>query len=288
MSSFDDNGWNSGGYRLFRVALGAYLAVHFAALVPFAAELFSSAGMVSDASLSPLARAFPNVLGVWDGPAAATALVAAAAAAALLLACGIQDRASALFVLYTSACLLGRNPLIANPALPYLGWLLLAHALLPRPVAGTAWRMPGAILAAAWIVMAAGYSFSGLTKLASPSWRDGSAVAFVLENPLARDTALRAALLSLPPALLRFATWGALGLELLAAPLALVPRLRPWLWLALAGMHVSLIALIDFADLSGGMLLLHAFTFDPAWLRALSFRPSFSKQGVDRWIPAFR
>jgi predicted DCC family thiol-disulfide oxidoreductase YuxK len=32
-------------------------------------------------------------------------------------------------------------------------------------------------------------------------------------------------------------------------------------------MHLALILLIDFADLSLGMVMLHLFTFDPAWIR---------------------
>jgi predicted DCC family thiol-disulfide oxidoreductase YuxK len=35
----------------------------------------------------------------------------------------------------------------------------------------------------------------------------------------------------------------------------------------MATLHVSLVALVDFADLSLGMLMIHAFTFDPAWVR---------------------
>jgi hypothetical protein len=61
-------------------------------------------------------------------------------------------------------------------------------------------------------------------------------------------------------------SYGALALELLFLPLALIPRLRPWLWLALLGMHLGLIALIDFADLSFGMVVFHLFVADPAWL----------------------
>ncbi len=128
--------------------------------------------------------------------------------------------------------------------------------------------MPTALYAAAWIVMAIGYSYSGATKLASPSWVDGSALARVLGNPLARPTFLRETLLALPPALIAMATWGALAAELLFAPLALIRRLRPWIWLALLGMHVGLMTLIDFADLSAGMVALHLFTFDPDWIRA--------------------
>ena len=115
--------------------------------------------------------------------------------------------------------------------------------------------------------MALGYSYGGITKLVSPSWIDGSALKHVLGNPLARPHALRDALLMLPDVLTRIATWGALALELLFAPLALLRRVRPWLWLALVGMHLSVITLLDFADLTMGMLMLHLFTFDPAWIR---------------------
>jgi hypothetical protein len=72
---------------------------------------------------------------------------------------------------------------ISNPSLPFVGWMLLAHAFLPeapygswmargRPDPGGKWEMPPAIFAVAWIVMALGYTFSGYTKLVSPSWVD--------------------------------------------------------------------------------------------------------------------
>jgi len=117
-------------------------------------------------------------------------------------------------------------------------------------------------------LMAIGYSYSGYTKLASPSWLDGSALARVLENPLARPTALRDLLLALPPVILRVLTWAGLLLELSFEPLALVRKARPWIWTAMVGMHIGLLSIVSFADLTAGMLLLHLFTFDPAWLPA--------------------
>jgi len=127
--------------------------------------------------------------------------------------------------------------------------------------------MPPSIYGAAWVVMALAYTYSGYTKLVSPSWIDGTAFGRVLDNPLARPTFLRAALLSLPNWLLCVATWGGLLLELTFAPLALFPRLRPWLWTLMVGLHFTLLVLIDFADLSLGMLMMHLFTFDPAWVK---------------------
>ncbi len=274
------NGWTGGQYSVFRVVFGAYLCVHFLSLAPWGPELFSDRGMLPDASASPLAFAFPNVLTVFASPAFVTSLLLLAAGASVLFAVGWYDRAAAVLLWYVWACLLGRNPLILNPGIPYVGWLLLAHAILPgapygsvaarrRPDPGGTWRMPALLFAGAWILMAMGYTYSGVTKLVSPSWLDGTAVARVLENPLARPGPLRAAILSLPDGLLRLGTWATLALELLFAPLALSRRLRPWIWTMALAMHLGLIALIDFADLSLGMVMLHLFTFDPGWVPAV-------------------
>lgn len=88
--------------------------------------------------------------------------------------------------------------------------------------------MPPLMFAAAWVLMSLGYSYSGYTKLVSPS--------------------------------------GTLALELAYAPLALVRRARPWIWLAMVGLLGGRMVLIESAELSMGMLLLHLFTFDPQWV----------------------
>src|SRR6185436_9290354 len=102
-----------------------------------------------------------------------------------------------------------------------------------------------ALYRAAWIVMALGYTYSGATKLVSPSWLDGSALANVLANPLARPGMVRDLLLALPPFMLKAATWGGLAAELSFAPLSLFRRLRPWVWLGMVAMHLGLLVLVD-------------------------------------------
>ncbi len=259
--------------RAVRGVLGACLAVHFVALLPVAAELFSGAGMMPR-SASPLARLFPNVLAWYDAPAFVVSFVSLGAAASVALAAGTHERLAAASAYYVFACLFGRNPLIQNPSLPYVGLLVLAFAVLPSPGrsrvcdarAEASWR---AFLGVAWILLAAGYTYSGLTKLTSPSWVDGTAFLHRLENPLARPTALRELALSSPPALVALLTYGALGLEILFAPLALVRRARPVIWSAMVAMHLGLLVLVDFADLTAGMLVFHAATVEPAWLRGL-------------------
>jgi predicted DCC family thiol-disulfide oxidoreductase YuxK len=271
------NRWTGGQYSLYRFLFGFYLLLHFAQLLPWGAELFSNQGVLPDASASPLLYLFPNVLALSDSSASVGGVLVAGMGLSVLFAVGWYDRAAALGLWYVWACLFGRNPLIANPGIPFVGWLLLAHVFLPpapygswaargRVDPGGGWRMPQAIWAAAWIVLALGYSYSGYTKLVSPSWRSGEALGLVLDNPLARPGWLREALLSLPAWLLHAATWFALGLELAFAPLALFRRLRPWLWALMLLMHLSLILLIDFADLSLGMVMVHLFTADPGWV----------------------
>jgi predicted DCC family thiol-disulfide oxidoreductase YuxK len=272
------NGWTGGQYSLVRAVFGTYLFVHFIQLAPWAAELFSNQGILADSRKSPLLHLFPNILALWDTPAFVTSLVTLAAILSIPFAIGWHDRIAAVALWYIWACLHGRMPLISNPGLPYVGWLLLAHACLPpapygsvaargRVDPGGGWRMPPCIFLVAWIVMALGYTYSGLLKLNSPSWLDGSAVARVLENPLARAGLARESLLSLPEWALRVASWAALAAELAFAPLALISRFRPWLWAVLLALHLGLIVLINFADLSLGMVMLHLFTFDPAWVR---------------------
>jgi predicted DCC family thiol-disulfide oxidoreductase YuxK len=272
------NGWTGGQYSLVRAIFGVYLFIHFAQLTPWASELFSRSGVLADGSASPLLHLFPNVLALWDGPVFVTALVAVAAGLSVVFAAGWHERAASVALWYVWACLHGRMPLIANPGLPYVGWMLLAHAFLPaapygswaargRVDPGNNWRMRDDIFLVAWILMAVGYTYSGCTKFVSPSWLDGTALARVMENPLARPGPARDLFLALPTGLVRLMTWGALLAEVSFAPLALVRRLRPWIWCMMLAMHVGLMALIDFADLSMGMVMLHLFTFDPAWVR---------------------
>ncbi len=47
-------------------------------------------------------------------------------------------------------------------------------------------------------------------------------------------------------------------------------------------MHVSLLVLLAFPDLSAGMILVHFFTFDPAWIHQEAPRASALKGVPDR------
>ena len=129
--------------------------------------------------------------------------------------------------------------------------------------------MPQALYLGAWILLALGYSYSGYSKLVSPSWVNGTALERVFNNPLARPGLIHDLVIQSPHVILQLATWGALGLELSFAPLVLISRLRPFLWAAMVLMHLSLMVFINFADLSLGMMMIHLFTFNPDWVKPL-------------------
>ncbi len=273
-----ENGWTGGQFSFFRILLGIYLFIHFLDLIPYAPEIFSSQGMLSDGSLSPLIHIFPNIFLINDSPHFVQAVIASGLVGALFVIAGCKDKFASVWILYVLACLFGRNPLIANPALPYVGFMLLCMAFLPkapfgsyeargREDVGRHWRMPRDIFTAAWLILALTYSYSGYTKLLSPSWVEGNNIRYVLNNPLARDYFLRDFLLWLPPVFLQLLTWSVLYIELLFAPLAIFPRLRLALWSLMAFIQIGFAFLLNFLDLTAAMLLFHLFTFNPAWIK---------------------
>lgn len=269
--------WTGGQYSIVRALFGIYLTIHFVHILPWAAELFSNAGALPNASASPFAYVFPNILSVFSAPWFATLLVGIAALASIGFTIGARSKTMAIVIWYIGACLFGRNPLISNPALAFVGWMLLFHAAIPGTPYGAwsargrtnpngGWQLPRSFFTVAWLVMAVGYSYSGYTKLISPSWQDGSAITRVLQSPLARLGPIRDLMLSLPEVILQTLNYSTLALELLTLPLALIGRLRPWLWLSLVGLHIGILTTVAFADLTIGMLLIHLFTFNPAWI----------------------
>lgn len=262
-------------FAIFRIVFGIYLAWHFAALVPYAAELFSDTGLMGDRSLNPFAGGWPNPLFLPGSSRWVAGWLMVAAMAAGAFALGRLRRVMAVFLWFTWSCLHTANPLIANPSLGYVGMLLLLCAVVPPGEGGFAgrpqdpeWRMPAMVCVTAWVLLAAGYAFSGVLKLDSPSWVDGTALLHLLENPLARPGWVGQAMLAVPVWLMKWATWGVLALEVAFFPLACWSKSRPWAWGAMLAMHAGILLVVDFTDLSFGMMLAHWFTFQRSWLPA--------------------
>lgn len=263
-------------FAVFRISLGLYAVVIGLLLLPYSEELLSDRGMLENYArgFRMFSNFFPNVLEASPTPAASTAAVVTLIVAGAGLAAGTGRRLCALVVWYTLTCLLGRNSSLINPAMPFVGWLCLATLIVPlgeglslrarAPL--TEWRMPKELFRAAWILMAVAYTFSGLTKLASPAWVDGSALSYIIDMPFAREGGFAALFAHLPDFVLRFLTWFTLVGEIGFVVLCLARRGRLIAWLWMLAMHLMLLLIMDFAELTIGMALIHLFTFDARWL----------------------
>ncbi len=271
--------FSPGQFALFRIGFGVYLLQHFLWLLPVGPELFSNQGVLADPRLNATHGILPNPLATgWGGsPAFVTFFLLTLSLLSLAFTLGVGRRWAALFLWYGWACLFNRNNLISNPSLPYVGLLLLFCVLVPdgEPLRATRrgtgrpseWFFPTAVFWGAWFLMAVGYTFSGLVKLQSPSWVDGTAFRHVIENPLARPGFFRDAFLALPAWSIAGLTWSALVAEILFLPLAIFRWGRLVAWTVMLGMHLGILLVVDFADLTFGMVMLHLFTFDATWLR---------------------
>lgn len=267
------------GYQFtaFRFLFGIYLAIHFVHLIPYGAEIFSREGMLPDASLNFTHGILPNPLEHWDTPGVVTGMLVLLAFLSLAFAAGFHRHICALLLWYGWACLFNRNNLISNPSIPYIGIILLLTLAIPageplslsRKRGAAPWFFPSFVYWTAWILMAVGYTFSGMDKfLLSPSWTDGTAMTHLVNNPLARPGPIRDLFLILPLWARQISTWFALGLEVTFLPLSLTRRTRCLAWFGMIAMHLGILTMVDFADLTMGMLMIHLFTFDPAWFPA--------------------
>lgn len=180
---------------------------------------------------------------------------------AIALALGWRDRAvaAALLVLIAGvAAFVDGAPLVlpANDVI-FTGSLLFLHLLVPITPFGSwdargridprgDWFRPGWLDHAAWIWLAAIHLERALGTFGIVS-RGPETEAFAL------------------PALV----FAALQLTALAA--LFVPRLRPFVWIALTLAHVGWVTATGFAPGDGVLLLVHAFAANPAWWPGRSF-----------------
>jgi len=271
MEGFRYSPWQ---FATFRIVFGLYLVWHFALLIPYAAELFSSSGSVPDPMLQKTYAIFPNILNLIEGPIGVTLFVATLTILAGLFTAGYRRRLVSLLLWYGWACLFNRNNFIANPGLPMIGWLLLAISMIPRgePLSiderKDDWHLPNAIYWGAWLIVGIGYTISGLHKYSSPSWYDGTAIHKLMDNPLARVGIIRDIMSSAPDIVFTIQTYFSLALEILFLPLVLFRKTRFIAWLAILGMHFGILSMINFTDLTLGVVMFHLFTFDPRWIPA--------------------
>ena len=249
-------------FSIFRFFFGIYLFYHFYELLPYSKELFTGEGMISAPNLIPTWIIFPALKFIDSN---IETFMCALMVCSLLLCFGIRQFESSLVLWYGWAYLINRNIFMSNPGIPYVGLFLLVCAIFPN--SKSKWNNNWvSIHWVVWFLMAMGYTVSGIHKLQCQSWLDGTALLHVMNSPLARDTAILHWVLEMPLFFIQLATWGSLALEMSVLPIGIFYYARPFYWFALVAMHIGVIVLINFTDLTLGMLMVHLFTFDPDWL----------------------
>lgn len=272
-------------FSIFRIILGIYLFLHFLYILPFGQDLFGNEGMLSEASMNLTWRLFPfNILNWLDNTHFIRLMLLSLIIASILFTAGIQRRLMAGLLLYGWMCLFNRNNLILTPSLAFIGWFLLLMMIIPKgePLSISRrktyhWEVPQIAYAGTWFIMSLSYTMSGIDKLNSTSWLNGSAVSRLLENPLMRDHSVVQLLSNQPDQALTCISWFILLIELMFFPVALFNSLKPFIWLSMVLLHIGILIFMNMADLSISMLLIHFFTFNPAWIT----RSSTSVQTVN-------
>jgi len=241
------NGWTGGQYSLYRILFGLCLIGEFLAFV----------------TRDPLR--IPIVI---IGSVCCVAFVA-----------GWYDRRAAVLIFGSGVALLVLSSRTPDASRIFVGWLLFAHVMLPAAPYGSlsavgradprgGWYMSRPVYHGTWALMALWYSYTGFSMLIYPGWLNGGAIDDYIYYRASHFTPWNETPLpTWEPLVLAWLTRGVFVAHLLFAPLVLFRRLCPWLWMAFAVMHVLAITLLGSYGFSIRMLLLHAFTFDPAWIR---------------------
>lgn len=260
-------------FAAFRMALGLFLLSHFLWLLPYAGELYGPAGMYASTLKTP----FPNLLSRLQSSGQTQIFMGVLAVLAALLMAGIGRRWSALLLWYGWACLTNWTPLLYVPSEGLVGWLLLLCALIPSgeawslwPRASKGWMMPNGAIQAVWIVLGVGYLASGVDKLTSPSWRDGSAVRTVLNSPIAYWDFVASGARQLPDSLIRPLSWFVLMLEVGYFWHIWRRWTRPLAWAAATAMHITIRATLNLHTVTDPFLVAQILTFDVSWFLSRS------------------
>ena len=261
-------------FAIFRILTGAYLAFYSAMMLPYAADVFSSRGMLPYASMNDTLDNYPAFLLRLDTPEIVRALFIIKIAAALAFMLGICRRAAAALSWLILSWTLNRNNLIASPEIAYVGWALLASAVIPPGEPWSlgrrdpAWEFPLILRFAGWIILGVSYSYSGYAKLGSSEWVQGKALYHALTVTGAARTSLSAYLPSFGTLLFKVLSYLTVFLELGGIVWMVIPRARLPYWIATMLMHVGILLLLDLTQVSLGMMLFHLLLFDPNWLPA--------------------
>lgn len=263
-------------YKLLRFILGIYLAIHFIFVLNDSSELFSNNGMIKTTYYLP-GKNLPLLLLYNDNSYVVHLFIISLIISSLLLSFGIFQKIISLWLFYGWINLFNRNPFISNPSIGYIGWLLLLHAIIKLPC-GSDWKYPKLLYYGYWLIVALSYTISGIHKLSSPSWINGTAIYHILNGLLSRNNFITNIILAYP-LLSTLMTWSALFIETSFLFFGLFSKFRPLYWIVVLFMHVGILLTHNFTDLTIGMIISHLYLFDNRWISQF-----YKKSNIPLWV----
>ena len=122
----------------------------------------------------------------------------------------------------------------------------------------------------AWIVLGTGYLASGLDKLSSPSWQEGSAVRTILMSPIAYWGELAAVARGIPDGVIRCLSWAVVSLEIGFFVFIWNRWTRCLAWVGMTLMHLGIRGTLDLHTVTDPFLISQILTFDRVWCSKLN------------------
>jgi len=263
-------------FGIWRMAFGFFLTFYFLRLLPYATEVYSSAGAFPHVygPSQPALSYFPDFLLAIDSPFMANLIVGICAGLGVLIMIGFKRKGAAFFLWLLVMWLYNRNPLTDSPDYEFVNWLIFVLIFIPDGEVYSIgrknpdWKMPMLFYWGAWIILSLGYLYAASSKLKNndPSWLDGSAMYYILASDNSRLAWYGDLFQVLPRSFFLPITWSVLVVQGAAPFFAFFRTTRPWWWLMITAMQIGILLFINVPEVTFGMLLYHAFLWDQNWM----------------------
>lgn len=259
-------------FAIWRICFGFFLFFYSCALLPYVEFLYSNSGLYASYDVLPY---FPSILAINDSSAMVYAISIVSVVCSFGILIGYKRVYCAFILWFILATLFGRNYLVADPSAGFVSMAILLLALVPEgePLSIHAtyesiqkWYMPTYVYYTLLVAIGLGYTISGFDKFSGTGWAAGDAMKYLYNFPFTYETWFVSLLQSLPAWLISLQTWAAALSMVLALPLLLIRKSRPYMWLVLTVMFIFVGFVLDIKQVVFGVLLTHLFFFDNQWI----------------------
>lgn len=260
-------------FAVWRILFGLFLLIYFLRLLPYSKEIYSSRGILVSASSNLSYNLFPGPLSYFDSPDFIIGFMIVLILLSICFTIGFYRRIASFLLWFGWFSLFNRNNFTIDPSMHFIGWLLLAAIMIPSGeplsvgIKNKNWNMNNIIYYGAWIILGAAFMASGIEKLASPSWVDGSALSLILQGFSAKDNLITGLFLLFPPIILQLMTWFSIFVQISVLPLMLFRKTKFLAWSLLFLMFTLIVFTFKLPEIEIAMLIYLLFVFDGRWIR---------------------